>query len=248
MIGSPPGYVGYDEGGQLTEKIRRRPYCVLLLDEIEKAHPDVFHILLQILEDGSLTDSQGRRADFRHTVMILTSNLGADGITRRGSSLGFESTAEENGEAKETRIHAYVNNKLREAFRPEFLNRIDEIVIFHKLSDENIRKIARLMLAKLMLKQTSQRAAELGIRLTFEDTVIEKLAREGTDLLYGARPLRRCIRQQLEDPLSTLLLSQTFRSGDHILVTLGEAQKICFQKIENVSDSDVKTQNSPTFD
>lgn len=206
LIGSPPGYVGYDEAGQLTEKIRRNPYSVVLFDEIEKAHPDVFNILLQILEDGRLTDSHGRVVDFKNTVIILTSNLGS-GALAEPKQLGFSE-----GQTKRDEYEKSVQNvmeALKKAFRPEFLNRIDEIVVFHKLSDEDIKKIASLMLSEI-----TKRIEGMNIRISFNDEVISYLAKEGFDPVYGARPLRRAMQRKIEDTLSVELLEGKIKAGD----------------------------------
>jgi len=215
LIGSPPGYVGYDDGGQLTEKIRRHPYSVVLFDEIEKAHPDVFNILLQILEDGILTDSQGRRVDFKNTVIIMTSNVGAAGIVQT-KRLGFA----ENGGADDSQaMKSSVMDSLKSTFRPEFLNRVDETIIFNKLSDEDIRKIA-----SLMLDETRRRIGESGISITFGDDVAELLAKEGFDPVYGARPLRRAIVRRVEDSLSEAMLSGTIKKGDTVEAYVNEGK------------------------
>ena len=212
LVGSPPGYVGYEEGGQLTEKVRRKPYSVVLFDEIEKAHPDVFNILLQILEDGILTDSQGRRVDFRNTVIIMTSNLGARRITEH-KSLGF-STAEgdETGENYE-QIKNDVMGEVKKAFRPEFLNRIDEIIVFHQLNNDDIREISVKMLDLL-----KTRLAENKIEVEFTDDAITKVSAEGFDPVYGARPIRRVIRSGIEDMVAEKMLDGTVKSGDSIKV------------------------------
>ncbi len=207
LIGSPPGYVGYDEGGQLTEKIRRHPYSVVLFDEIEKAHPDVFNILLQILEDGILTDSKGRRVDFKNTVIIMTSNVGASGITQNTKRLGF---TEGDGDESDS-VKTAVTDALKATFRPEFLNRVDEIIIFNKLTDADIKKIAGLM-----LEETRKRIAESEISITFSDDVTELLAKEGFDPVYGARPLRRAIVRKVEDSLSEAMLSGRVKKGDTV--------------------------------
>ena len=209
LIGSPPGYVGYDEAGQLTEKVRRNPYSVVLFDEIEKAHPDVFNILLQILEDGRLTDSHGRVVDFKNTVVILTSNLGA-GSLAEPKTLGFAQSGD-SGKRAEQKAAENVMEALKKAFRPEFLNRIDEIVIFHKLSDENIRKIARLMLGEI-----TSRIESMKMKITFTDEVVGFLAKEGFDPVYGARPLRRAMQRKIEDSLSIELLEGKLGAGDVI--------------------------------
>lgn len=205
MIGSPPGYVGYDEGGQLTEKIRRHPYSVVLFDEIEKAHPDVFNILLQILEDGILTDAQGRRVSFKNTIIIMTSNAGASSITEP-KRLGFTDSA-----SGEDNIKNNVMGALKETFRPEFLNRVDEIIIFNKLTDDNIRKIA-----SIMLKEVKARINNLGVEIEFSDELVGMLAREGFDPVYGARPLRRAIVRKVEDSFSEAMLSGIVKEGDKI--------------------------------
>ena len=210
LIGAPPGYVGYEEGGQLTEAVRRRPYRVVLFDEIEKAHPDVFNILLQVLEDGRLTDGHGRTVDFRNTVIIMTSNLGTAGMQRK--SFGFR-TGDQAGEDEDQKLRESVNAALKEAFRPEFLNRIDETIIFHPLTQEQIIRVVGLM-----IKDVQGRLEERGI--TFELTADANLwlGREGYDPVYGARPLRRAVTRFLENPMSKGILSGEFLSGDHVLV------------------------------
>ena len=197
LIGSPPGYVGYDEGGQLTEKVRRKPYSVILFDEIEKAHPDVFNMLLQILEDGRLTDSQGRTVSFKNTVIIMTSNVGARLITQSEKALGFDTREVKNDNITET-----VLAELKKVFRPEFLNRIDDIIVFNKLTKDEIKEIA-----KLMLKNLCVRLEALGYELEFTDKALERIAEEGFDENYGARPIRRAVRSLIEDELSEKLLS-----------------------------------------
>lgn len=211
LVGSPPGYVGYDEGGQLTEKVRRKPYSVVLFDEIEKAHPDVFNMLLQILDDGFLTDSQGRRVDFRNCVVIMTSNVGARQITDKASSLGFsvqqENTAAQENAANE-RIRKEVMAELKKTFKPEFLNRIDEIVVFNRLNQNDIREIAKRMLSGLQ-----ERLRSLEIHVAFDDSAIQAIADEGFDPVYGARPLRRAIQSKIEDELSEQMLSGNVKAG-----------------------------------
>ena len=222
LIGSPPGYVGYEEAGQLTEKVRRKPYSVILFDEIEKAHPDVFNILLQILEDGILTDAQGRRVDFKNTVIIMTSNVGARLITDK-HKLGFgvsSGTLAENDKA----IHSDVMGELKRTFRPEFLNRVDDIIVFHELSQENIRKIARRMLQVLV-----KRVASYNIDLAFTDGVADYVAKEGFDPIYGARPLRRAIQNKIEDSLSEEMLAGRVKAGDRVTATVKEG-KITFER------------------
>ena len=206
LVGSPPGYVGYDEGGQLTEAIRRKPYSVVLFDEIEKAHPDVFNILLQILEDGILTDSQGRRVDFKNSIIIMTSNIGAKLITDKTGSLGF-SGSDNNTLSYET-IKEKVTGELKKNFKPEFINRVDDIIVFHQLTQENIEEIA-----KRMLENLSKRVRELDVEISFEDSVITKISKSGFDPIYGARPLRRAIRSEIEDNLSEKLLDSSILPG-----------------------------------
>lgn len=203
LIGSPPGYVGFEEGGQLTEKIRRKPYSVVLFDEIEKAHPDVFNMLLQILEDGVLTDSKGRKVSFKNAIIIMTSNVGASKITGNNTSLGFGENSDEN-----KNIEELVMEDLKRTFKPEFLNRIDEIIVFNRLQKEDIKEIA-----KRMLKSLDKRLAEMDIELSFTDDAISAIADAGFDDVYGARPLRRAIQQKIEDPLSERMLEKKVVSG-----------------------------------
>ena len=228
MIGSPPGYVGYDDGGQLTERVRRQPYSVVLFDEIEKAHPDVFNILLQILEDGCLTDSRGRRVDFRNTVVIITSNVGAQGITEP-KRLGFVDAA--NAEAENAKMRAGIAEALKRTFRPEFLNRVDEVIVFNKLTDRDIAKIA-----SLMLDEVRSRIEGLGISVEFGEDVIESLAREGFDPVYGARPLRRAITRRVEDSFSEAMLGGVVAAGDRVRAVLGEAGGIAYERVGEGSD------------
>ncbi|PKM43391.1 MAG: ATP-dependent Clp protease ATP-binding subunit ClpC [Firmicutes bacterium HGW-Firmicutes-8] len=209
LVGAPPGYVGYDEGGQLTESVRRKPYSVILLDEIEKAHQDVFNILLQVLEDGRLTDAKGRTVDFRNTVIIMTSNVGAD-LLKKESSLGFRSAGQNKGYDD---MKDKVMGELRRTFRPEFLNRIDEVIVFHALNEEHIKQIV-----DLMIKEVAKRLAENNIVIEVTDEAKEVLAKEGFDQLYGARPLRRAIQRQVEDRLSEELLAGTFKTGDKVRI------------------------------
>ena len=213
LVGSPPGYVCYDEGGQLTEKVRRRPYSVVLFDEIEKAHPDVFNMLLQILEDGILTDSQGRRVDFKNCIIIMTSNVGAKLIAQSGSgTLGF--AAESNETASEKKIREAVMGELKNVFRPEFINRVDDIIVFHRLNEDNINEIAKRMLDSL-----GKRLRELDIDVEFTDEAIKAIAKAGFDPVYGARPLRRAIQQQIEDKLSEEMLEGKLSAGKKYLCT-----------------------------
>lgn len=213
LIGSPPGYVGFDEGGQLTEKIRRKPYSVVLFDEIEKAHPDVFNMLLQILEDGVLTDSKGRKVSFKNAVIIMTSNVGASKITNGAKSLGFG----ENGDVNRS-IEELVTDDLKKTFKPEFLNRIDEIIVFNRLQKDDIKEIA-----KRMLKTLDKRLAEMDITLSFTDRAISAIADAGFDDVYGARPLRRAIQQKIEDPLSELMLEKKILPGGSYTADYGDS-------------------------
>ena len=225
LVGSPPGYVGYDEGGQLTEKIRRKPYTVVLFDEIEKAHPDVFNMLLQILEDGILTDSQGRRVDFKNTVIIMTSNVGARLITEK-RSFGFGGNETVGDEESSRRIRDNVMGELKKMFRPEFLNRVDDTIVFRQLTEEDIRLIARRMIASL-----DRRVNDLELTLTVSDEAVAELARAGFDPVYGARPLRRAIQSRIEDPLAEKLLEGEFRAGDTVAVDFCNGELV-FQKTE----------------
>ncbi len=215
LVGAPPGYVGYDEGGQLTEAVRRRPYRVILFDEIEKAHPDVFNVLLQILEDGRLTDGHGRTVDFRNTVIIMTSNLGTGHLGRH--NVGFNVSAQARQGERE-RLEKSVHEALKQAFRPEFLNRIDETIIFHPLTREQIAQVVELMVQDVAL-----RLAEQGITFELTPAAVSWLAKEGFDPVYGARPLRRAIQRSLENSLSRGILSGDFRAGDHLVIDAGAA-------------------------
>lgn len=215
MIGSPPGYVGHDEGGQLTEKVRRTPYSVVLFDEIEKAHPDVFNILLQILDDGRLTDSKGRTVDFKNTIIIMTSNVGASTI-RREKVMGFSTAKGEDAAKNEyEKMKENIMGELKNRFRPEFLNRIDDIVVFHSLSKEDIGKIV-----KLMTKEVVNRLKEMNINLDISNEAVDLISKEGTDLEYGARPLKRAIQKQLEDELSEAILKGDVKKGSDVLASV----------------------------
>ncbi len=212
LLGSPPGYVGYDEGGQLTEKVRRKPYSVVLFDEIEKAHPEVFNILLQILEDGLLTDGQGRRVDFKNTVVVMTSNIGARNITER-KRLGF--AAESSDVMDFAEIRTQVLEDLKRTFRPEFLNRIDDIIVFHPLTLEHIR-----LVADKMLRTVTERISGLGIKLEADGAALDKLSKDGFDPIYGARPLRRAIQSSVEDAVAERMLDGRIKPGDQVTVTV----------------------------
>ena len=215
LIGSPPGYVGFDEGGQLTEKIRRKPYSVILLDEIEKAHPDVMNMLLQILDDGRLTDAQGRTVNFKNTVIIMTSNIGARLITDK-TTLGFASEGNKKDETQKEyeTIKKDVMGELKKQFRPEFINRIDEIIVFHKLTSEEIKKIA-----DIMLKQIQNRLEEKGITLEIDEKAKEFITKKGTDSGYGARPLRRTIQTMVEDKIAEEIIEGNLKTGDKAIIT-----------------------------
>jgi len=205
LIGAPPGYVGYEEGGYLTEAVRRRPYSVILLDEVEKAHPDVFNVLLQVLDDGRLTDGQGRTVDFRNTVIVMTSNLGSQMIQELAGEQNYET------------MKAAVMEVVSQHFRPEFINRIDDLVVFHPLAREHIRRIVDIQLGYL-----HDRLAERDIRIRLSDAARDKLAAAGFDPVYGARPLKRAIQQQVENPLAQEILRGKFRPGDTIEVAAGD--------------------------
>ncbi len=209
LVGAPPGYVGYEEGGQLTEAVRRRPYAVLLLDEVEKAHPEVFNLLLQVLDDGRLTDSQGRTVDFRHTVVIMTSNLASRAIleaAREGA---------DQPEAALARLEQQVEQALASQFRPEFLNRIDEVIRFRPLAAADLQRIVRLQLAEL-----AGLLAEQGLALQVEEPVVQALARQGYEPEYGARPLRRVLRRRIENPLASELLAERFSGASGVRLEL----------------------------
>jgi ATP-dependent Clp protease ATP-binding subunit ClpC len=213
LVGAPPGYVGYDEAGQLTERIRRNPYAVVLFDEIEKAHPDVFNLLLQVLDDGRLTDGQGRTVDFRNAVIIMTSNVGAEVLASRSGAMGFVGSSTADGFASEKDLRDRVMGKLREAMRPEFLNRIDEIVLFRKLDKVQLREIVRLLLSA-----TQSRLAGRSIDLTVTDAAADWLAEHGYEPEYGARPLRRLIQRELDDRIADLLVTDQLFDGGALTV------------------------------
>lgn len=225
LIGSPPGYVGYDEGGQLTEKVRRKPYSVVLFDEIEKAHPDVFNMLLQILDDGVLTDGQGRRVDFKNCIIIMTSNVGAKLISQKQKAFGFAAGAKEL-EQNEKEIKDAVMGELRNTFRPEFLNRVDDIIVFQRLTKENIKEIASRLLAVLQ-----KRVEDMGIEVTFSDEAVSKIADAGFDDVYGARPLKRAIQSRIEDALSEEMLKGNVKKGGKYICNVKD-DKFVFDKAE----------------
>ena len=220
LIGSPPGYVGYDEGGLLTESVRRRPYSVVLFDEIEKADPDIFNIMLQILDDGMLTDSQGRKVSFRNTIIIMTSNVDSP-KPAESQRIGFSATSDSDEEKK--RSVERIKKALFDTFRPEFLNRIDEIITFAPWSRDSVRQIA-----EIMLESFKKRVADMGMEIFFDDAAINKIVSEGYDNFFGARPLRRAITRLVEDSFSQELLSGRFAEGDSICVSISDDGKITF--------------------
>ena len=214
LVGAPPGYVGYEEGGVLTEAVRRKPYSVVLFDEVEKAHPDVFNILLQVLDDGRLTDSQGRVIDFKNTVIVMTSNLGSNDVRELGEN------------ASEQDVRSVVMSAVSEHFRPEFINRIDELVIFHSLKKAQIRGIADIQLDRLR-----DRLADRELSLAVEDSAFDQLIDAGFDPIYGARPLKRAIQQQVENSLAQKILAGDFVPGDTIVIK-SEDGKLVFEKVK----------------
>jgi len=222
LIGSPPGYIGYEEGGQLTEKLRRYPYSVVLFDEIEKAHPDIFNILLQILEDGLITDSQGRKIDCKNTILIMTSNVGASGMTEQRTT-GFVDSSNAHSEREQMRTRAM--EALKHTFKPEFLNRVDETILFRRLTEEDITKIARVMLDEI-----AERINSLGIAVDFDDETVLAIAKEGFDPVYGARPLRRAITRLVEDSLSEAMLQGEVKKGEHVRAVMDNG-KISYRAI-----------------
>jgi ATP-dependent Clp protease ATP-binding subunit ClpC len=228
LIGSPPGYVGFNEGGQLTEAVRRRPYTVVLFDEIEKAHPDVFNLLLQLLEDGRLTDSKGRTVDFKNTLIIMTSNIGSKVIEKGGGGLGFEFGGGDVEETQYNRIRSLVNEELKQYFRPEFLNRLDEIIVFRQLTRDEVKQIANIMLDEVFA-----RMADKGIHLSVTEAFKERLVEEGYNPSYGARPLRRAVMRLLEDSLAEEFLSGRIGEGDKALVDVNEEKQVVIRKQES---------------
>jgi ATP-dependent Clp protease ATP-binding subunit ClpC len=226
LVGAPPGYVGYEEGGQLTEAVRRKPYSVILLDEIEKAHPEVFNVLLQVLEDGRLTDAKGKTVDFRNTVIIMTSNVGAE-LLKKESGLGFRPQGQDKSYDD---MKSKVTGELRRAFRPEFLNRIDDIIVFHALDEEHIKQIV-----ELMIREVAKRLAENDININVTEEAKAMLAKEGFDQMYGARPLRRAIQRQVEDRLSDELLKGSFHTGDVVRIGVRDheivVEKMAVEKV-----------------
>jgi ATP-dependent Clp protease ATP-binding subunit ClpC len=230
LIGSPPGYVGFNEGGQLTEAVRRRPYTVVLFDEIEKAHPDVFNLLLQLLEDGRLTDSKGRTVDFKNTLIIMTSNIGSKVIEKGGGGLGFEFSGENAEENQYNRIKSLVNEELKQYFRPEFLNRLDEIIVFRQLNREEVKDIA-----EIMLKEVFARIGDKGITLTVSNAFKERLVEEGYNPAYGARPLRRAVMRLLEDSLAEEVLTGRIKEGDSAEVDIDHDKKVVVRHLNTTT-------------
>jgi len=238
LIGSPPGYVGFNEGGQLTEAVRRRPYTVVLFDEVEKAHPDVFNLLLQLLEDGRLTDSKGRTVDFKNTLLIMTSNIGSKVIEKGGGGLGFEFSGDSAEDSQYNRIKSLVNEELKQYFRPEFLNRLDEIIVFRQLTKNEVKEIA-----EIMLQEVFARLQDKGIKLSVTDSFKERLVEEGYNPSYGARPLRRAVMRLLEDSLAEEVLSGRIKDGDKALVDIDENKKVTINITSEESPQELASAN-----
>ncbi|NJL23224.1 MAG: AAA domain-containing protein, partial [Leptolyngbyaceae cyanobacterium SM1_3_5] len=227
LIGSPPGYVGYDEGGQLTEAVRRKPYTVVLFDEIEKAHPDVFNLLLQLLEDGRLTDAKGRTVSFKNTLLIMTSNIGSKVIEKGGGGLGFEFATTDAATAQYDRVKSLVNEELKQIFRPEFLNRLDDIIVFRQLDRAEIDRIA-----DLLLQEVGDRLSEQNIRLEVTAPVKDRLVSEGYNPSYGARPLRRAITRTIEDALAEAMLAGRIQSGDTAVMEIDDDGQVQVRPVQ----------------
>lgn len=224
LVGAPPGYVGYEEGGQLTEKVRRKPYSVILLDEIEKAHPDVFNILLQVLDDGILTDSLGRRVDFRNTIIIMTSNIGVRNLKDFGTGIGF--ATQNRVDNKDELVKSTIQNALRKTFSPEFLNRLDDVIVFNSLTREDIHKIIEISLGRLF-----ERINNIGFSIELTDKAKDFIAEKGFDEQYGARPLNRAIQKYVEDPLAEEILRGDLKEGETIIADYsGEGETLFFKK------------------
>jgi len=238
LIGSPPGYVGFNEGGQLTEAVRRRPYTVVLFDEVEKAHPDVFNLLLQLLEDGRLTDSKGRTVDFKNTLLIMTSNIGSKVIEKGGGGLGFEFSGDSVEDSQYNRIKSLVNEELKQYFRPEFLNRLDEIIVFRQLTKNEVKEIA-----EIMLEEVFARLEDKGIKLNVTDAFKERLVEEGYNPSYGARPLRRAVMRLLEDSLAEEVLSGRIKDGDRALVDIDDNKKVTIKISSEESPQELASAN-----
>jgi ATP-dependent Clp protease ATP-binding subunit ClpC len=230
LVGAPPGYVGYDEAGQLTEQVRRNPYSVILLDEIEKAHPDVYNTLLQVLDDGRLTDGHGRTVDFKNTVLIMTSNMGSDIVSSKSGVIGFNTA--DNAESESRTVSEKVMGRLREHMRPEFLNRIDEIVVFSKLDKAQLREITNLMLA-----DTRSRLGEQGIEIVFSDAAVDWIAANGYQPEFGARPLRRSIQRVVDDKVADLLLDEVIGEGSMVSVDVDGAGELAIRVVDATPQS-----------
>jgi ATP-dependent Clp protease ATP-binding subunit ClpC len=235
LVGAPPGYVGYEEGGQLTEKVRRKPYSVVLLDEIEKAHPDVFNILLQVLDDGILTDGLGRRVDFRNTIIIMTSNIGVRDLKDFGSGIGFTTAA--SMEADEEHMKSTISNALKKAFSPEFINRLDDVIVFNSLQREHIHKIIDLTLKKLF-----NRIIQLGYNVELTDKAKDFLAEKGYDHQFGARPLNRAIQKYLEDPVAEEILKGEVEEGGIIMADYDGKSEVLTIKIKKPKATSKKSE------
>jgi ATP-dependent Clp protease ATP-binding subunit ClpC len=230
LVGAPPGYVGYEEGGQLTEKVRRKPYAVILLDEIEKAHPDVFNMLLQVLDDGYLTDSLGRKIDFRNTIIIMTSNIGARKLKDFGTGIGFGTAAQK--EQEDANAKSVIENALKKSFAPEFLNRIDDVIVFNPLERADINKIIDIELNKLFV-----RIKDLGYIMQLSDSAKDYIADKGFDKQYGARPLKRAIQKYIEDALAEEIITSHLQEGDKILIDLDKEKDELVIKVEKAEKS-----------
>jgi ATP-dependent Clp protease ATP-binding subunit ClpC len=224
LIGAPPGYVGYEEGGQLTEKVRRKPYSVVLLDEIEKAHPDVFNLLLQVLDDGQLTDSLGRKIDFKNAIIIMTSNIGSRQLKDFGQGVGFSTGAKVASASDHEK--GVIESALKKAFAPEFLNRVDDVIMFNSLSKENINNIIDIELAQLY-----KRIENMGYKIKLEDSAREYIVDKGFDANFGARPLKRAIQKYVEDPLAEHIISANLQEGDSINLAFDDEKKEIVVKI-----------------
>jgi len=233
LIGAPPGYVGYEEGGQLTEKVRRKPYSVVLLDEIEKAHPDVFHILLQVLDEGQLTDSLGRRVDFKNTIIIMTSNIGTRELKDFGSGVGFKTSTSDSSSNEYSK--SVIQKALKKAFAPEFLNRIDDVVMFNTLTRTDIHKII-----DIELKGLYERIQNLGYKVQLTPAAKDFVAEKGFDIQYGARPLKRAIQKYLEDEMAEVIIKSEIQVGDIINVGFSKKNDQIVIKIKKKDNSDIK--------
>ena len=223
LVGAPPGYVGYDEGGQLTDAVRKNPYSVILFDEVEKAHADFFNILLKVLDDGRLTDGQGRTVDFTNTVIIMTSNLGSTLLREHTKSMGFTAEHKEGETTDFEEIKGKIMDTVKRTFRPEFINRIDEIIVFHPLTEDDLKKIVRLLMVKVEKKMDSMHVA-----LKVSDKAFEQIIKDGTDVEYGARPLRRTIQREVEDAIAELILEGTLKGKNTLHIDVDDKGKLVF--------------------